>query len=682
MKKLLLFSAVLSVLSLSAQTTVWTEDFENSCTGGCTADGVNTGNGAWTITDSSPALDGCGFPTSPNTFYVSCAENGNAAGMCGTGCGNDESLHVGSTTVGDLGASYDSGGWCDFGLGGFGDGTETDVFVESPTIDLSGFTSNTIEFVYMEAGDGANDDASLWYFDGSTWSLLDALAKTSPCGAQGTWTAFTIALPASADNNANVKVAFKWVNNDDATGSDPSFAVDDIIITSPAVATNTITTGMNIQPTEWCEGNVITVQVDFTSTGTFNAGNVYTAEMSDAAGSFAAPTVIGTLNSVANSGMIVGVIPGSMPAGNGYRIRVVSDNPATIGTDNTIDLVIHPLPTVTMTPLADVCVNDPAFTLTAGSPVGGTYAGTGVATNMFDPAAAGVGTHTITYIYSDANGCSNDAQETITVNSCGVANTITTSTNIQPTEWCVGSPITIQVDFTSTGTFNAGNVYSAEISDALGSFAAPIVIGTLNSTANTGTIVSIVPGSMPAGTGYRIRVVSDNPATIGTDNTIDLVINPLPTVTMTSFADVCVYDAFFTLTGGSPAGGTYAGPGVTVNVFDPTAAGLGTHSITYTFTDGSGCSGTTQETITVDACSGLDENQQTNFVISPNPTDESFVITTSEKIEKVQLLDMSGRILKEFDEQPSYNVSDVPQGVYIVKLFGLTTQAVERIMIK
>jgi len=40
----------------------------------------------------------------------------------------------------------------------------------------------------------------------------------------------------------------------------------------------------------------------------------------------------------------------------------------------------------------------PAITLAGGSPVGGTYSGTGVSAGKFDPAVAGVGLHTITVI--------------------------------------------------------------------------------------------------------------------------------------------------------------------------------------------------------------------------------------------------------------------------------------------
>ena len=160
-------------------------------------------------------------------------------------------------------------------------------------------------------------------------------------------------------------------------GNDPAYSVDQVHIysTGGGGGSNTITTGTNIQPTSWCEGNVTTLQVDFTSTGAFGAGNVYTAELSDGAGSFAAPLDIGTLSSTANSGMITAIVPGSVLAGTGYRIRVTSSNPATIGSDNGIDIAINPLPTVTQQPFVDVCIGGGVVNLVGASPAGGTYSG-------------------------------------------------------------------------------------------------------------------------------------------------------------------------------------------------------------------------------------------------------------------------------------------------------------------
>ncbi|MGI9545662.1 MAG: T9SS type A sorting domain-containing protein, partial [Flavobacteriaceae bacterium] len=74
------------------------------------------------------------------------------------------------------------------------------------------------------------------------------------------------------------------------------------------------------------------------------------------------------------------------------------------------------LPVVTLTPFGDVLISDPSFTLTGGSPAGGTYSGPGVSGGDFSPAAAGAGTHTIVYSYEDpTTGCENSASQDITV---------------------------------------------------------------------------------------------------------------------------------------------------------------------------------------------------------------------------------------------------------------------------
>ncbi|MBN3034247.1 MAG: T9SS type A sorting domain-containing protein [Bacteroidales bacterium] len=81
-------------------------------------------------------------------------------------------------------------------------------------------------------------------------------------------------------------------------------------------------------------------------------------------------------------------------------------------------VTIHPLPTVTLDPFDTVCINTPAFPLTGGSPDGGTYSGPAVSNGYFDPAAAGLGLHTITYTYTDPNGCENFAEANIFVDAC------------------------------------------------------------------------------------------------------------------------------------------------------------------------------------------------------------------------------------------------------------------------
>jgi hypothetical protein len=85
------------------------------------------------------------------------------------------------------------------------------------------------------------------------------------------------------------------------------------------------------------------------------------------------------------------------------------------------------------------------------------------------------------------------------------------------------------VDFSATGVYNSGNTFSVELSDAAGSFASPIVIGSLTGggaegTDPTGTISINIPSGTASGVGYRVRVVSTDPAVIGEDNGSDIEI--------------------------------------------------------------------------------------------------------------------------------------------------------------
>lgn len=77
-----------------------------------------------------------------------------------------------------------------------------------------------------------------------------------------------------------------------------------------------------------------------------------------------------------------------------------------------------PLPTVTLASFDTVCDDALAFTLSGGIPAGGNYSGIGVSNGTFSPSQAGIGIWEITYLYADANGCENEAQENITVEDC------------------------------------------------------------------------------------------------------------------------------------------------------------------------------------------------------------------------------------------------------------------------
>ena len=78
-------------------------------------------------------------------------------------------------------------------------------------------------------------------------------------------------------------------------------------------------------------------------------------------------------------------------------------------------------PSLTFSAPADLCINDPILSAGGATPTGGVYSGPGVTDDAngtsytFDPATAGVGTKTLTYSYTDVNGCSNTITDDVEV---------------------------------------------------------------------------------------------------------------------------------------------------------------------------------------------------------------------------------------------------------------------------
>jgi hypothetical protein len=117
----------------------------------------------------------------------------------------------------------------------------------------------------------------------------------------------------------------------------------------------------------------------------------------------------------------------------------------------------------------------------------------------------------------------------------GQAQTVQVGTD-SPPALCAGA--NINIPFTASGSFDPGNVFSAELSSASGSFASPQVIGTLSGTTS-GTIAASIPPGMASGSGYRIRVVSSNPAITGPDNGTNIMISQPPSLNVSGSSTIC-----------------------------------------------------------------------------------------------------------------------------------------------
>lgn len=200
------------------------------------------------------------------------------------------------------------------------------AYFEFTLTPISGCEINFTSFVYLSAASGTGPT------NFAIRSSVDGYAAN--IGAP-TATGTTIDLSSGTYQNITGAITFRFYGWG-ALGSGGTYSINDFTFngtTSCGAPSNTITTGaVTGAPFAVDCSNTDSGSIAFTSSGTFTAGNVYTAQLSNASGSFASPTNVGTLTSTANVGSINITIPAATASGAGYTIRVVSSNPAVTGT--------------------------------------------------------------------------------------------------------------------------------------------------------------------------------------------------------------------------------------------------------------------------------------------------------------------------------------------------------------
>lgn len=233
----------------------------------------------------------------------------------------------------------------------------------------------------------------------------------SPSGTicSGTSVTFT-----ATPTNGGTTPSYQWKLNGNNVGSNSttytnsSLANNDVVscvITASAdgcpftngISSNSVTMTVNTTPS---------VPSAISGSATVCSGTAQTYSVTNVNGVTYSWTLPGTWSGSSSTNSINATVGTS-----GGTISVTASQNGCTSASSTLGVTVNTTPTVTVSSLPDtLCKWAGNVTLSGGSPVGGTFSGTGVSGNTLQPSQVNVGVSSITYTYS-ANGCSASANE-------------------------------------------------------------------------------------------------------------------------------------------------------------------------------------------------------------------------------------------------------------------------------
>ncbi|TDW46094.1 hypothetical protein EV144_107288 [Flavobacterium sp. 270] len=344
---------------------------------------------------------------------------------------------------------------------------------------------------------------------------------------------------------------------------------------------------------------------------------------------------------VTNAGLPSSPIPIDVPAGTAAGTYTgtltVSNGNGCASSASNFNVVVNPLPSITLGTIAPVCANVSAqtaqlnYTAATASPT--TYSivwnaspansfapviNAGLSTSPITiniPAGTDAGTYTGTLTVSNANGCvSSDANFNLVVNpqasiTLGAIAPVCSSANAQTTQLNytapIASPTTYSIVWNSVPANSFVTVTNAGLSSS------PITIN--------------VPAGTPAGTYTGTLTVNNANGCISSDANFNVIVNPLPSITLGTIAPVCAsasaQTAQLNYTAATNAPTTYSivWNSVPANSFvTVTNAALSSSPIIIDVPAGSAV-GTYIGTLTVSNANGCISSSSSNFNVVVNP---------------------------------------------------------------
>jgi hypothetical protein len=112
-----------------------------------------------------------------------------------------------------------------------------------------------------------------------------------------------------------------------------------------------------------------------------------------------------------------------------------------------------------------------------------------------------------------------------------------------------------------------------------------------------------------------------------------------------------------------------------------TAATNGTVTVVATANDGSGISGNMVITIS-NQTTGIHEINNFQARIYPNPTTGLVTINTTEVLEKIEIYEITGKQIAHYSAVNTLDLSSLPKGIYIIKLYSGNSVAIQQVVKK
>jgi hypothetical protein len=323
---------------------------------------------------------------------------------------------------------------------------------------------------------------------------------------------------------------------------------------------------------------------------------------------------------------------------------------------DTLTVNVNPLPSVAATSSSSTFCSGTSSTLTATGASTYTWAPGNINGNPVSVAPTVSTTYTVTG--TDANGCAGTGMVSLTVNP---SPNVTASASPAAVT-CSGSPVTITGAGASTYVWVPGNLTGNSISVSPTTPTTYTVTGT---NANGCTDTYMISISVSSGTNIICYAAQTNACT----NDMSILLYAIP------------------------AGGTWSGPGVSGGYFSPSVAGVGSHVLTYTYTDSNGCTNTGTTTIVVSSCVGVNEIEGLGGIsFFPNPNDGSFTVSiASDNIQqvKMEIIDLQGRLVyAEMLEginsgyTKSIDVNGIANGAYYLRFSSANETFTEKLIIQ